>query len=117
MEEKTLLTIAVICAILGIIVLFFISGSLEVKESSITKISDGESEGEAVLKGTINRFTETEKVVILDLTVQEDITVVMFKQDNAPIVLKKGEKIEVRGRTEEYEGRQEIIAEEARVVG
>lgn len=113
MQDSTLLKISLSTAIVGIILLFFLSQNVTLKPTSTSKL---DRTNEVLLKGVINRVSQTDKVIILELIQPEKNTVVLFK-DKYLIDLEKGDVIEVRGRTEEFEGQQEIIADDVRIVG
>ena len=117
MEEKTLLIIAVGCAVTGVLALYLISSRISIEESDINKITSGTSEEFVLVTGNVARVTETEKAVIVDITKQETVTVVMFRKEGEHFTLDKGDEVEVRGRTDKYNGKVEVIAEEVRVVG
>lgn len=86
------------------------------EESDINKITSGTSEESVLVSGNVARVTETEKAVMVDITKQETVTVVLFRKEEEHFTLNKGDKVEVRGRTDKYNGKFEIIAEEVRVV-
>ena len=41
MKEKTLLKVALICSLLGLLILYLISSNIEIKEKNIEKITIG----------------------------------------------------------------------------
>ena len=117
MKERTLLVIAVGCAVTGVLALYLISSRIEIEESDINKIMSGTSEESVLVSGNIARVTETEKAVMVDIIKQETVTVVLFRKEDEHFTLNKGDRVEVRGRTDEYKGKVEVIAEEVRIVG
>jgi len=114
MKEKLLLRIALLCAIMGVVLLFIVSENIEIDEKDINKINM-DSIGEYVkIKGTINQLIETEEVMILNIEQPSEITVFLFK--NKQIHLAEGNYIEVIGKIEDYKGETEIIADKIRVI-
>lgn len=112
MKESTLLKIALVIALVGVIILFFISDEVKIDEKTIDQL-DGVDEN-VLVKGIVTRITELETVSFIEITQENKITVVLFK--DYPIDLKEGEVVEVLGKTEEYKGEFEIIGKEVRVV-
>lgn len=117
MKEKTLLKIALITSLLGLLILYLISGSIELKEKNIEKITIENKDEFVKLSGIVSNLVNSEKVMILEITQPQEITVVLFKNENKSIMINEGNEIEVFGRVDEYNGKMEIIAERVRVVG
>lgn len=108
MQEKTLLKIALICSVTGIILLFLISEIIEIPEKAIKEITEKDKENNVWVKGIVNRITEKEKVAYIEIIQPEEISVVLFKE-NENLNLKKGEYVEITGKTEEYRKKIQII--------
>jgi len=53
---------------------------------------------------------------IMEITQPQEITVVLFKNENRTMPIQEGNQVEVIGRVDEYEGKLEIIADRLRVV-
>ncbi len=114
MKESTLFKIALICSLVGVCILFFISDNVDVKEKAISKI-EMESIGEDIkLKGYISGITDLEKVMFVEITQPEKITVVLFKKSN--ITLDKGDYVEILGEIDEYGGKMQVIGNRVRVI-
>ena len=112
MKENTLLKIALICSIVGLIALYFISTKIEVKDY---KPNFNKNIGDDVkLKGTITKITDAGNVVFIDVSQQNPITVVLFPQDDLKLI--SGDNIEVIGGIQEYKGKSEIIAQKIRKI-
>ena len=116
MKEKTLLKIALICSLLGLLVLYIISGSMEIKEKNIEKITLENKDEFVKLQGIVSNVVDTEKVMIVDLVQPQEITIVMFKNENITADIQQGNEVEVIGKVDEYEGKMEIIADRVRVI-
>ncbi|MBW2976576.1 exodeoxyribonuclease VII large subunit [Candidatus Woesearchaeota archaeon] len=115
MKEKTLLKIALICSLSGLLILFLISNNLEIKEKNIEKITLDNKDEFVKLTGTVSNIIDTEKVAIIEIVQPQKITVVMFKNENITVPIQKGSEVEVIGKVDEYEGQLEIIAERVRI--
>lgn len=116
MKEKTLLKIALITSLVGLISLYFISSNIEIKETNIEKITLENKDEFVKLRGIVSRVINTEKVSILEITQPQKITVVLFKNKNTTTLIKEGNEVEIFGKVDEYKGKMEIIAEKVRVV-
>ena len=116
MEEKTLLKMALICSLLGLLILYLISNNIEINEKNIEKITLENKDEFVKLRGIVSNVVDTEKVVIMEITQPQQMTVVLFKDENKTIPIYEGNEIEVIGKVDEYEGKMEIIADRLRVV-
>ena len=115
MKEKTLFKIAAVCSLIGLVVLFFVSGHITIKEIDVGKIN-GEDVGQEVkVIGRIERVSDTDKVMFLQVGQEkvETISVVLFKEGK--IGLKEGDYIELVGELDEYDGEYSIIANAVKV--
>ena len=115
MKEKTLLKIALICSLLGLLILYLISDNIEIKEKNIEKITLENKDEFVKLRGIVSNVVDTEKVVIMEITQPQEITVVLFK-DKETVNIQQGNEVEVIGKVDEYEGSLEIIADRLRVI-
>ncbi len=114
MDEKTLLKIGLIITIVGITILYFISGKIDIEEKTISKIT-AENIGEDVkIKGTVSRVTDLDAVMIIDISQPNYMTAVLFK--DGEINIKKGDYVEITGEIDEYEGEYEIIGNKVKVI-
>lgn len=116
MKEKHLLKIALICSLIGVAALYFISENIEIKQTNIEKITFDDVDRNVKVKGVVNDLFENENVMIIDVIQPEEITVVLFKRNNKNISIGKGDNIEVIGKVDEYEGKLEIIGNRVRVI-
>ena len=116
MQEKTLLKLALITSLLGILALYLISDNIDLEESNIERITlDNKDEFVKVI-GKVSRVVDTEKVTILDIMQPNEITVVLFKTDDRKTIIQEGDQVEIIGKVDEYEGSLEIIAHKARII-
>ena len=116
MKEKTLLKTALISSLSGLLILYLISNNMEIKEKNIGKISIENKDEFVKLRGIVNKVADTEKVTIMEITQPQEITVVLFKNENKTTPIASGNEIEIIGKVDEYEGKLEIIADRVRIV-
>lgn len=114
MKENTLLKIALICSLIGLFALYFISTKIEVKDYN-PNIFNKNIGDDVKLKGFVTKITDRGNVVFIDVSHQSPITVVLFTDDDN-LKLKGGDSIEVFGEVQEYNGKSEIIAQKIRVI-
>ncbi|MBD3313464.1 hypothetical protein GF345_03410 [Candidatus Woesearchaeota archaeon] len=115
MEESFLLKTAVVCSIMGVIALYIIAGRIDAGETDINRITNGQADGEVVVKGKVSRITDKEDFMIIEIEKKETIPVFVFKDDYS-VNVREGQSVEVRGEVEEYNREKEIVAYELRVV-
>ena len=108
MDEKTLIRISFITAILGLGFLF-----LYAEEFNLRVIEDLDSvlsAEEVKLRGKIISLRKTDKAVFLELEGEKIIKtdVILFPHES--IYLKEGDYVEIYGEVEEYNNEKEVIA-------
>ena len=113
MKEATLLKIALICSLIGLIVLYFISERIEIMDYKPAELNKNIGD-DVNLKGTITKISDKGNVVFVDVSQQNSVSVVLFTDNN--VNLKNGDHIEVIGKVQEYNGKNEIIAQKVRVI-
>jgi len=116
MKEKNLLKIALITSLLGLSILYLINDNIEIKEKNIEKITLDNKDEFVKLTGIVNRIVDTEKVTIMEIMQPQEITVVLFKNENKTMPIQEGNEVEVIGKVDEYEGKLEIIADRLRII-
>jgi len=52
----------------------------------------------------------------MEIMQAQEITVVLFKDENRSMPIQQGNEIEIFGKVDEYEGKLEIIADRLRIV-
>ena len=115
MKETTLLKIALICSLVGLITLYFISTRIEIKDYKPNILNKNIGD-DVRLMGTVTKITDRENVVFIEVNQQSPITVVLFADDDN-LKLNSGDSVEVIGEVQEYNGKNEIIAQKIRVIG
>ena len=114
MKETTLLKIALICSLIGLIALYFISTKIEIKDYKPNILNKNIGE-DVKLLGTVTKISDKGNVVFIEVNQQNPITVVLFSND-ANLKLKNDDFVEVIGEVQEYNGKNEIIAQKIRVI-
>lgn len=116
MKEKTLFKISLICSLVGIIVLFFISEKLTIDEIDLSKIDEVKIGRSVKIIGRIEKVSNTEKVIFLEVGQQkiETVSVLLFKDSD--IALKQGDYVEIIGEIDDYNGKKEVIANRVRLI-
>ena len=116
MKEKTVLKIALISSLVGLLVLYLISDNITIEEKNIEKITLDNKDEFVKVRGLVNKVVDTEKVTIIEIMQPNEITVVLFKNENKATLIQEGNEVEIIGKVDEYEGELEIIAQRARIV-
>jgi len=117
MKEKNLLRIALICSLIGILVLFIVSNNISVQEKTISRITIEDVDKKVKVKGFVEKVVDTEKVMIIKVVQPQDMDVILFKEENETIDIKEEDFIEVIGKVEEYKGELEVIGQRVRIIG
>ena len=112
MKESALLKLALICSLIGIILLYFVSQIIGVEEVNVEKITHG-NVGEVVkIMGNVKSVTVVNNITFLKIEKPEMFDVVLFKN----LEISEGDYVEVIGEIEEYKGKREIIGNAIRVI-
>lgn len=114
MKETTLLKTALVCSLLGLVVLYFISAKIDIKDYRPSQLNENVGD-DVKLIGTISKISQNNNVAFLEIDYRSPVTVVLFT-DDINLSLKADDKIEVIGEVQEYRGKSEIIAQKIRVV-
>lgn len=108
MHMDKLLAVAIMCSLVGILIIAFVGENNTPKLIEISKINKDLIGENIRIKGEITKFSRTEDVsflIVKDNT--NSISVVAFGN----LTLKKGDMVEVEGGVEEYKDSLEILAE------
>ena len=111
MKESTLLKIALITSLLGILIILYTSEKIEIPSSNIASINKSLLNKDVKIKALVEKVTETPGLYIL--TVKDNtasIKVIIFKED--PINITENSIIEILGTVQEYKNQTEILAKE-----
>lgn len=109
MQEKSLLKAALVCSLIGILIILFISEKIELPITEIKKIDKSMMDKEVKIQGILTSITETPGLLILNIKDNTgEITVITFKEEE--IELKRNTQVEIQGTVIEYKGKIEIDA-------
>ncbi len=114
MEEKSLLRLALICSLVGIITLFFISENMKINEKNIDEINKDNIGEDVRIKGIVSKSADRGKIILLDIVQPETITIVLFKDHDFNI--STGTKVEITGEIDEFNGKMVIIGNEVKIL-
>jgi len=112
MKEKLLLKISLATAIIGIVVLYFVSQKIEANQATMNRI-DGVEDGTVVITGTVMDINERNSTTFLQVESTEILPVVAFGK--VPM-LATGDLVQVRGKLSKKDGKSSIIVEEIRAI-
>ena len=113
MKENTLLKIAIICSLIGLVVLYFISAKIEISDYKPSLPSKNIGD-DVKLEGTITKITAKDSVVFIELKQENNVNIVMFTDSNPEI--KEGNVVEIIGKVQQYNSQNEIIANKIRII-
>lgn len=114
-QEKMIIRIALVCALVGLTALFIISKHFDPKEYSIKDVRKERLNSLVKVSGVVESVRDTPKVLIITLEEnKERIKIVAFKEGR--VAVKKNQVIEIEGRLTEYEGEIEIEADRIKVL-
>jgi hypothetical protein len=105
MQEKTLLQVSVVVALVGVIILFLISGRIDFNKESIINAEGGDS---VRVVGVVKSIESSEKFSKINIVYEEEADIVVFDDIN----LSEGSIIEVVG-TKNKE--KEILADKIKI--
>ncbi len=111
MKEKDLLKVSLVFSLIGILIIFFLTNTLEVKKYDIGSLSKDNLDDSVKVKGFVSSFIETPGLYII--TLKDDtgkIPVIIFKDEELP--LREGLELEIIGDIVEYQDKIEIILKE-----
>jgi DNA/RNA endonuclease YhcR with UshA esterase domain len=112
MNEKIILTICFLFSLAGLFGLYLFSESMDYSEKTIEKIKGEKLQEMIKLQGEVIRSTTVGNVTFITLEQPSTIDVIVF--DNVTIY--PGERVEIIGKSEEYNKEMEIIAHRIRVI-
>ena len=108
LSETLLKKLAISGALLGIILLYFYSGTIQF--DTVESLERVRPDTEIVLTGKILRVSQTEKVAFVQVAneVIDVSDVIVFKDRN--LTLAEGDAVKILGTTEIYEGETQLVA-------
>jgi DNA/RNA endonuclease YhcR with UshA esterase domain len=112
MNEKIILAMAFIGSMIGLIALFLFVENLDYGEKTIEKINAERIRDMVKIKGEVVSVNDIGNLTFISLMQPSYMDIVVFDH----VDLFSGEKVEIIGSTEEYEGKMEVIAHRIRVI-
>jgi|SaaInlStandDraft_6_1057023.scaffolds.fasta_scaffold67894_1 hypothetical protein len=94
MNDKLFVRISIIITLIGIFILFLLSQSIKINETTIEKINNEEISSNTKIKGHIKSIKNTDKYTMLTVTKQEDINLITY--DN--VLLNESDYVEIDAR-------------------
>ncbi|MBW3013279.1 hypothetical protein KY325_05120 [Candidatus Woesearchaeota archaeon] len=112
MKQKTLFKIALICALVGIFLIYLISTTSDIEQTSIfgAKYID---EGVVKVKGTIDEIEKLGGITILRISSRETIPAVVFEGMDLDQI-QTGDAVEIIGEIDSYNGKKQLVVKEIR---
>ncbi len=112
MQEKTLILFSIIVVILGLLLLYFLTQSLELSKISIYQLEEKPTQllGKSVsVEGVVSKIEQKERIAIITLLEPKETEIVVFK--NKPnLDIKEGDYISINGKVESFQNRTQIVA-------
>lgn len=117
MKEKTLLQISIVCSLAGLVLLFFISRTIELPETNINTITIDDIGKNVKVCGTVSskNVSKSQHVFLQVQDSSGSINVIAFNnmaEKLGAYDVKKNENICVTGLVDEYNSELEIIAKQ-----
>lgn len=114
MEEKRLTKIALLCSLIGILMLLVIAERQDLSTSNIKSITNETLDQPVKIKGKITSIKETPAVTIIQVQdTTGSIAVIMFRKED--LALQKGNLVEVKGIVKSFNDKLEIEAKVVRL--
>ena len=81
MKETTLLKIALICSLVGLLVLYFISTKIEIKDYKPNILNKNIGD-DVKLNGIVTKVSDKGNVIFIEVNQQNPISIVVFGNDS-----------------------------------
>lgn len=94
MNEKHLLITSIIITIIGLIILFFISKSIQINDTTINKIYSGEIKKDVKITGTVKSIDNKNSLSIITLNQIFEIKAIVFESN---LTINQNNMIELYG--------------------
>jgi len=114
MDEKNLFKIALLCSLIGILIIMLISDSLEVPSLKIHEVSRNVLEKQIKVSGTIKNLKFYSGLIVFDIQDETGkIKVIAYEEE---VNFKENLKIELEGIVKEYKNNLEIETKTVRLI-
>jgi len=107
MKEKILLKTALICSVIGILILYFMMNLIDINDSKV--IISASDEGQVKLSGVVEKIYASTGRTLIALKHSQNIDIIIFKNISG---ISSGERIDITGKASKKEGKLEIIADQ-----
>jgi len=120
MEEKFIRNISIICSVIGLAVLFFLSKTIELKQTNINQITPDDTGKNVKVCGNVSSksISKTNHIFLKLKDNTGSIEIVIFNSTTDKVALNfdKNSNICVVGSVDEYKNKLEIIAKNIKVI-
>ncbi len=112
MKEEDLLKIALVVSLGGLFLLAIFSAKIAAEEKSIEEINDFKESKTIRVNGIVASVKTNNESSVVEIEQSVYVKAVVFDPVNG---LKKGDKISVEGKIDEYKGNKQILVEKIRL--
>lgn len=113
MSENTVLKVALVCTLVGIVLLYGISLFIEVDEKDVSEISDLDFGKTIRVKGVVSDVKSYDSFSILKISQAQSVEVFLFDNFSVPV----GVNVDIYGKVQEgRDGDIEIVGDVVRIV-
>lgn len=109
MDDKTLKRMAVVCSLIGLLILFFISQKMEVPEKMIDELTSEDVTRTVKIVGYVDSYNNKGNFNTLKISQISTIDVISFDDISN---ISKGEGVQAIGEYREVKGKKELILDE-----
>lgn len=114
MDKETLVTLCLALSVVGILCLYVAVQFYQAPDSSFDAAAKA-GEGEKVnVKGIVLNQKKTDKMSTISLGYYDSLNVVVF--NDGVLSLAVGQNIRVRGRIQQFNGKNEIVADDIKIL-
>jgi len=115
MNNKTLLSVALICSLIGIFIILLIVEKIEYPYIKISSIDKTMLEQEVKIKGEVESLTKRSNLLILNIKDETGkIQVVVFETNN--LTIKENSIAEIQGTVTEYQNKLQLEANIIKII-
>ncbi len=107
MDEASLFKISLVCSLTGLLILFTISDSIDIKKYNTSNINKDLVDKQIKVQGIITRISETPGLYLFDIQDSTGkISAILFKEEGLNISL--NDKILAQGKVKIYKNKPEL---------
>ncbi|MBI2140467.1 hypothetical protein HYU14_06075 [Candidatus Woesearchaeota archaeon] len=116
MEEKRLLGIALIGFLVGLLIIFFLSQSMDISPTSIDSLQSLPNEQDIKIMGAVTKIVESGNNLLLTIEEPKQVKVFLYQNKNGDFAIQEGDQVEILGTIDTFRGEKQIIADRIRVI-